>query len=184
LWIFPKGNNAANIGLGVSGAVGKTRSPLSFLNEFMEKNYPNASVLTSTCGGVPCITTLKKITAPGIMLAGDSAHQVNPLSGGGIASGMVAGKLAGTIAAESVISHKPDHIFSYEEAWRERMGKRHETYNRLKEGIYDLTDEFFNKLTLTVNKIPFEKRTMGKVFTSALLHKPSLLVDVAKVFIV
>ena len=35
-----------------------------------------------------------------------------------------------------------------------------------------------------VNKVPYEKRTLGKVFTTALINQPSLLFDVAKVFIV
>ncbi|HUX93462.1 MAG TPA: NAD(P)/FAD-dependent oxidoreductase, partial [Ignavibacteriaceae bacterium] len=88
-WIFPKVNGAANIGLGVSGMVGKKKSALSFLNNFMENNFPNAPILTSIAGGVPSSITLEKISAPGIMLVGDAARQVNPLSGGGIASGMI-----------------------------------------------------------------------------------------------
>ena len=58
---------------------GKKRSALYYLNNFMEKNFPDAPVLTSIAGGVPSTVTLKKISAPGIMLAGDAARQVNPL---------------------------------------------------------------------------------------------------------
>ena len=99
-WIFPKGHNKANIGLGVSGLIGKKKSAQSFLNDFMNKHYPDAPVLTTIAGGVPCSITLDKISAPGIMLVGDAARQVNPLSGGGIASGMIGGSIAGRIAAE------------------------------------------------------------------------------------
>src|SRR3972149_6325320 len=53
-WIFPKGENVANIGLGVSGLIGKKKSASAFLTSFMEKNYPNASLLTKIAGGVPC----------------------------------------------------------------------------------------------------------------------------------
>ena len=105
-WIFPKGNNTANIGLGISGLIGKKRSAQSFLNHFMEKNYPDAGIMTSIAGGVPSVITLKKISAPGIMLAGDAARQVNPLSGGGISSGMKGGMLAGKTAGEAIKNSK------------------------------------------------------------------------------
>ena len=183
-WVFPKGNNTANIGLGVSGMVGKKRSALSFLNSFMEKNYPDAPILTSIAGGVPSAITLDKISAPGIMLAGDAARQVNPLSGGGIASGMIGGSIAGRIAAEAVMMNKLGHILTYDKAWRDRLGKRHEIFNRLKNGIYNFSDDKFNKIAESFKKVPYEKRTLGKVFTTALINQPSLLVDVAKVFIV
>jgi digeranylgeranylglycerophospholipid reductase len=183
-WIFPKGNNLANIGLGVSGIVGKTRSAQSYLNSFMDKYYPDAPVLTSIAGGVPSAVTLDKISAPGIALVGDAARQVNPLSGGGIASGMIGGSIAGRIAGEAVKMNKPDHILSYDKAWNDRLGKRHLIFNRIKGGIYNFSDEKFNKIAKSVNKIPYEKRTLGKVFTTALMNQPSLLVDVAKVFLI
>ncbi len=183
-WIFPKGSNKANIGLGVSGLIGKKKSALSFLNDFMEKFYPAAPVLTTIAGGVPCSVTLDKISAPGIMLVGDAARQVNPLSGGGIASGMIGGSIAGKIAAEAVKMNKPDHVLTYDKAWAGRLGKRHEIFDRIKNGIYNFSDEKFNNIAHAVNKVPYEKRTLGKVFTTALINQPSLLFDVAKVFIV
>ncbi len=183
-WVFPKGKNIANIGLGVSGMVGKTRSALSFLNNFMERKYPGSPILTSIAGGVPSTITLSKITSSGIMLAGDAARQVNPLSGGGIASGMIGGSIAGRIAGEAVKMNKLNHIFNYDKEWHERVGKKHEIYNRLKNGVYNFSDEKFNKIAESFNKIPKDKRTLGRIFVTALFNQPSLLADVAKVFII
>ena len=183
-WVFPKGDNTANIGLGVSGLIGKKKSAQSFLSDFMKKHYPDASVLTTIAGGVPSTVTLKKISAPGIALVGDAARQVNPLSGGGIASGMIGGSIAGRIAAESIRMKKSEHLLTYDKAWHDRLGKRHEIFNRLKEGIFNFSDDKFNNIALSISKIPFEKRTLGRVFTTALFNQPSLLIDVAKVFIV
>jgi len=183
-WIFPKGHNKANIGLGISGLIGKNKSAQSYLNDFMNNHYPDAPVLTKIAGGVPCEVTLDKISAPGIMLVGDAARQVNPLSGGGIASGMIGGSIAGRIAGEAIKMNLPDHILTYDKAWHDRLGKRHEVFNRLKEGIYNFSDVKFNNLAKSVLKIPMEKRTMGKVFTKALMDQPSLLLDIAKVFVI
>ncbi|MEI7812925.1 MAG: NAD(P)/FAD-dependent oxidoreductase [Ignavibacteria bacterium] len=183
LWVFPKGNSMANIGLGINGMVGKKRPALSYLNEFMEKHYPEASVLTSIAGGVPCPVTLDKISAPGIMLVGDAARQVNPLSGGGIVSGMRGGSIAGRIAGESILSKKPEHILSYDRQWHESTGKKHEIYNRIKETIYKLTDEKYNTLARSFLKVSEEKRTLGSLIKTALIHQPSLLLDAAKILI-
>jgi digeranylgeranylglycerophospholipid reductase len=183
-WVFPKGEGTANIGLGVGGETGKSNSALSFLNHFMAKNYPGAAVLTSIAGGVPCSPTLEKISGPGILLVGDAARQVNPLSGGGIASGMIGGKIAGTIAGKAIHSGKHDNLHEYDRAWHERLGKRHETFNRIKEGIYNFSDDKFNKIAKAFNSVPEDKRTLGKLFTTALMQQPSLLIDVAKVFVI
>jgi digeranylgeranylglycerophospholipid reductase len=183
-WVFPKGNNIANIGLGVSGIVGKDKSALSYLNDFINQHYSNAPILTSIAGGVPSSITLEKISAPGIMLVGDAARQVNPLSGGGIASGMIGGSIAGKIAGQAIKSNNLDLILSYDKAWHERLGKRHEIFERIKNGIFNFSDEKFNKIARSFNKIPYEKRTLGRLFATALVNQPSLLMDIAKVFVV
>jgi digeranylgeranylglycerophospholipid reductase len=183
LWVFPKGNDIANIGLGVNGMIGKRKSALSFLKDFLAKHFPDASILTIVAGGVPCSGTLKKISAPGIMLAGDAARQVNPLTGGGIVSSMVAGNLAGSIAAESIKNKKPDYILTYDSTWEETLGKKHKIYNRLKEGIYNFSDENFNSIAKSFSRVPEEKRTIRGLFQTALFDRPSLLLDVVKVFI-
>lgn len=183
-WVFPKGNRTANIGLGVGGMVGKKRSALSFLNNFMETNYPGASILTTVAGGVPCVTTLEKIAAHGIILVGDAARQVNPLSGGGIASGMIGGKLGGTICGEAVKMNKIEHALTYQKAWMNRLGKRHEIFDRIKNGIYNFSDEKFNSIAKTFQKVPRDKWNLGNLFRTALVNQPALLVDVAKAFFI
>jgi digeranylgeranylglycerophospholipid reductase len=183
-WVFPKGDNVANIGLGVSGMIGKKRSAQSFLNSFMNKYYPDAPILTTIAGGVPSTVTLDKISAPGIVLVGDAARQVNPLSGGGIASGMIGGSIAGRIAGEAIKMNNLDHLLTYDKAWSDRLGNRHIIFNKIKEGIFNFSDEKFNKIAHTINKIPFNKRSLGRVFTAALINQPKLILDVAKVFVV
>lgn len=182
LWVFPKGNGTANIGLAITGDIGKKRSALSFLNEFMDTHYPNASILTQVVGGIPFTPTLDKIVGTGIMLTGDAARQINPLSGGGIISGMIGGSIAGKVAGEAILKNNLDLISEYETKWHNRLGKRHEMFNRIKNGIYNLTDDKYNSIAHSLKKLPPEKRTLGNVAKAAVLNKPSLLFDVAKTF--
>ncbi len=182
LWIFPKGNNLANIGLAITGDVGKKRSALSFLNAFMENYYPKASILSSVAGGIPFTPTLEKIVGPGLMLVGDAARQINPLSGGGIVSGMIGGSIAGKVAGEAIIKNDLNYINQYESLWHKRLGKRHETFNRIKNGIYKIKDEKYDQIAHSLAKLPDDKRSLGNVARQAVLSNPSLLIDVAKVF--
>lgn len=95
------------------------------------------------------------------MLVGDVVHQVNSLSSGGITSGMIGWSIAGRIADEAIKMNKLDHIFSYDKAWYDRIGKKHEVYNRIKNRICDFTDDKFNNIANAFNKVPYEKWTFG-----------------------
>lgn len=184
VWVFPKGNNTANIGVGISGYAGKSRSASAYLQNFIDKYYPGIRIVKKVAGGVPSTTTLKQLTSPGIMLVGDSARQVNPLSGGGIVSGITAGSIAGRVAAESVLLNRPDHISSYESDWYHRLGKKHEIYNLIKKGVFNFDDARLNSLAKTFQEVPPGKRSLGRLFYTALINNPSLLPEVAKVFVV
>ncbi len=59
IWIFPKGNGTANIGLGVSENR-KTKSASSYLNDFLIKNF-RAFKLMSLQACVPCFNCTSKI---------------------------------------------------------------------------------------------------------------------------
>jgi len=184
LWVFPKGPDTANIGIGVSGMIGKKKSAEKYLTDFLNKKFPDAPVLTKIAGGVPCGVTLDKISGPGILLTGDAARQVNPLSGAGIITGMVGGKIAAEVAAHSILHKDPDYLKNYDKLWNERLGKRHEIFHRIKNRTYSFSDEKYNSIAQAFLKVPYEKRTLGKLAAAALINQPSLLFDVAKVFFV
>jgi len=70
----------------------------------------------------------------------------------------------------------------YSKEWNKVGGKNHERFYSIKETVSKLTDEELNSISDAVEKIPPEERTIGKVFRKAIFKKPSLLVDVMKVF--
>ena len=185
LWVFPKSENIANIGLGVSGEYTKQKSAKRYLEEFISKNYPKAAVLYTVVGGVPCAPTLKKIAANGIMLVGDAAHQVNPVSGGGIVTAMLAGKIAGQVAAEAINSkdYSEKKLNRYALEWHKAAGKNHERFHKIKQAIYKLTDDDMNKTAASILKLPPEKRTIANIFKTALVRHPALILDVVKVYL-
>ena len=183
LWVFPKGKNTANVGLGVSVELAKKKSAIKYLHEFVDRKFPGAAVLTHIAGGVPCAKTCDTIVKNNVMLVGDAAHQVNPVSGGGIISGMIGGMIAGEVAAEAVRTGDLTRLPDYQRRWSKRLGWRHELFYNIKEAIADFSDETLNSIAESALKLPEEKRTLGGIFRTALWNKPSLLIDIAKVFV-
>ena len=184
LWVFPKGNGLANVGLGVSGEVSRYKSAMEYLMEFLNAKFPKASIITTVVGGVPCAQEMKTIVKDGLMLVGDAAHQVNPVSGGGIVNGMVAGKFAGKVAGDAIreknVTEK--RLREYKKLWDNAEGKKHKMFYKLKEFIYDMSDGDLDETARMILDIPMEKRTILQLFKTALVKKPSLIVDAIKVF--
>ncbi|HTY10908.1 MAG TPA: NAD(P)/FAD-dependent oxidoreductase [Bacteroidota bacterium] len=183
LWVFPKGKDTANVGLGLSVEEAKKKPAIKFLHEFMEKKFPRAAILTHIAGGVPCAKTCDKIVANNVILIGDAAHQVNPVSGGGIISGMIGGMIGGEVAAEAVASGDLAHLIEYEKRWQKRLGWRHEVFYTIKEAIAGFSDDTLNSICDSALQLSEGNRTLGGIFRTALWNKPSMLLEVAKVFV-
>ena len=184
LWIFPKGDGLANIGIGISGKYSKNKSAKRYIDDFIQNNYPDVSILTSVCGGVPCSKPNKSPINNGLMLVGDAAHQINPMTGGGIASGMRGGQIAGEIAVKGLEKddYSKDMLKLYPKKIFKTFGKTHERFYRIKETINQLTDDDLTYIAKQVSKIPSDKVGLSDVFKSAVYKKPSLIIDVLKVF--
>ena len=184
IWVFPKGKKFANIGIGISGKYSKHKSAQKYLDEFMEREYPDAAILTTMCGGVPCAKPMKKPVADGIMLVGDAAHQINPMTGGGIVAGMKGGWIAGQVAAEAIQNddYSENSLLEYPKRMRKDFGKNHERFYKIKEATEKLTNEELDSIAKKVLSIPHNKRTLTSVFKAAVFKKPTLIIDVLKVF--
>lgn len=182
LWVFPKGNRMANVGLGISGMAAKKRSPISYLKEFVERRYPNAGILTTVAGGVPCAHTLDRLVQGNVVLIGDAAHQVNPMSGGGITSGMIGGKLAAQAIVDAVKKDDLARLDRYEAEWDRARGAKHRTYYKMKSTVYKFSDEMLNSIASHVSALKPEKRTLWGVFKVALMKHPSLVWEMVKTF--
>ncbi|MDZ7821637.1 MAG: NAD(P)/FAD-dependent oxidoreductase [Candidatus Marinimicrobia bacterium] len=99
-WVFPKANHCANIGLGINGKYSRVSRPVSaYMENFMQRFFPDASVQRYVSGGVPVSTNLKPLTKKNLLIVGDAGRMVNPLNGGGITHAIYSGRQAGRTAA-------------------------------------------------------------------------------------
>ena len=121
-WVFPKGKNKVNIGLGVEKTLlearnkrlGKKDNVSSLINEYLERNkaIKNARLSTdpedkNNATGNFQVSVRRQndcMVANGFMLVGDSAWMPKPLDAGGIGPALVAGTIAGKCAVEAIQS--------------------------------------------------------------------------------
>lgn len=184
-WIFPRGVGVANVGLGMVAMKGDGRNARQYLDSYVARYFPEGAVTGLTVGGVIVHTTIKRTTTDGVILAGDAAHMINPLSGGGIVNAMKAGRLAGRHAAAAIQGGdtSAQRLQRYHDEWMALLGDDHLKYYRIKEALNKQDDDFFNGLARTVNGIPIEKRTLGRIFAHALVSNPALIPIAARFFV-
>jgi len=184
-WVFPKGGDSANIGLGVVALRAGGRNARQWLDEYTQSYFPTGIRVSSTVGGVIVHPTIRRTVTDGLITVGDAAHMINPLSGGGIVNAMKAGRLAAEVGAAALAAGDTSaaRLERYHREWMEMLGDDHIRFHRLKDALSKFQDAFFDDLARTVNKIPHEKRTLRRIFGSALMHHPTLLPVVAKYFV-
>ncbi len=101
VWVFPKTENMGNVGVGVRGAPAKP-----YLDKFIAthpEKFGKAKIIEVQAAPVPVSGQIEKIVEGNVMVCGDAAGQVIPLTGGGIHSSIVAGKVAGEVVAEFLL---------------------------------------------------------------------------------
>jgi digeranylgeranylglycerophospholipid reductase len=184
-WIFPKSVGVANVGLGIVALRADGRPARAWLDDYMARFFPGGVTTGYTVGGVIVHPTIKRTVTDGLLVCGDAAHMVNPLSGGGIVNAMKAGRLAARTAVSALVAGdtSASRLQTYHDEWMRMLGDDHLRYYRLKEAISKFDDSFLDGLARTVNGIPQPRRTLGRIFASALVHHPTLVPVAARFFV-
>lgn len=184
-WIFPKGENTANVGLGIAGVHAGGSSAKEYLDAFVERVAPDGRRIRFVAGCVPVSRSLKRAYAAGLMVVGDAARQSNPLHGGGIIPALEAGRLAGDVGAQALaeedVSEKS--LSRYQKAWNKSLGRSYARYYRLKEAVSRLPDETLNATARALRSVDPGQLTMFQVFMTALRNKPNLILDIRHLFL-
>ncbi len=143
LWIFPKGNGVANVGLGVRNT---KETAYHYLNTFIKKL--KATPVELNIGGVPISGPIDKTFSSGIMVVGDAAGQTDPITGAGIENTVTCARIAGEVAVDSIENGDTSSSFlkRYEDLWRLAIGNNIENSLRYRKIFDKLTDNDFNIL--------------------------------------
>ncbi len=177
-WVFPKGPDKANVGLVLTGVQEKNgRYAQDYLDDFVERNFPGASILSLVVGGIPVGGTLKQIVDNGIMLVGDAAHQAEPITGGGINLAMVGGDMAATVAAEAIAKGdwSKKALQPYAKRWNKEHGRSHKAMKSLRHMALKISDERIDSLIGLADELPLEEMSTFDIILRVLRHDPALL---------
>ncbi len=168
VWVFPKGEGLANVGIGVQVSQVKAMADArNFLDRWIDHHpgYAKGKKIDMVGGGVSISAPLKQTVGDGIMLVGDAARMIDPLTGGGIANGCIAGKICGQVAAEAVHAGTPTKEFfqKYEKGWRAVLEEKLYRNWLAKEKLVQLSDETFDKVIDALQGVKLEKLSVHNI---------------------
>ncbi len=144
-WIFPWDEETACVGLGSLKGHSKER-----LDKFVEGRPELERAVPMREGGaaVPVSGQVEKVVGDGVMICGDAAGQVIPVTGGGNHAAILAGSIAGKVAARAIEEGDLSERFlsAYPRGFEERYGWRIRKSLKVQKALLRLKDEDFNML--------------------------------------
>jgi len=142
-WIFPKGIDMANVGVGIRGKSG--RRAKEYLDSFVKNQscLSKAKIIEVKVGGVPVGGPIDKFVLDGLIVIGTAAHLINPMTGGGIAWAMGSGMIAGEVASQAVKEGRYDakRLHEYQTRFNKAHGKKLRNILRFRKALDKMSDE-------------------------------------------
>jgi digeranylgeranylglycerophospholipid reductase len=178
-WVFPKGDDLANIGLVLGGDRAAQGEPQACLDRFVARRVPGASILSVVAGGIPVSGGLKQMSAGGLLVVGDAAHQAEPMTGGGINLAMLAADMAAQTAIQAL---RDDNVSAtalkaYDDAWRARYGRQRAGLLSLRRLLAGMREQEYVDILSTLASQPPDKMNHGQLLLAAFVRHPRLLLE-------
>ena len=184
-WVFPKGHQTANIGLVMIPEPGNPKTPIQYLNEFVQARFPGRSILAQVVGGIPITNVLSKMVADGYLAVGDAAHQSDPLTAGGITNGMHGGLFAAEVAIQAIKQNDTSARFlsQYERRWDAEFGKLYRRLFRIRQAIVKVPEERMSRMIAEASKLDTRNMNLRDLVGIVLKNQPQLLLEAIPYFL-
>ena len=181
-WIFPKGDDIANVGIGISAT--NKKPAIEYLNEFIESYPPlsNAKPVEINVGGDPIGGLIGQIYDDNLLICGDAAGQVDPITGGGIILGMLGGMTAGQVAAKAIAegNYSKERLKEYETLYDKHTSGAIPKLAVAREVYLSLSDDDLNQIINTFNKIDYKNMAPKDILKSFFKLSPRLALKFGK----
>lgn len=179
VWVFPKGEHRANVGLGI---IPQDRKPGAYLEEFL-KLHPEiskGSILEVNAGCVPVGGMVKDMVQNGFILCGEAANHVNPIHGGGIKEAAISGQMAADTVAECLKNNdvSEQELSKFNVNWWKERGNHLRRVEKLRETLEKLSDKDLNYLVEALEPediIEFARGAKLNVLAKVLMRQPRLV---------
>ncbi len=177
--MFPKGEDTVNVGLGVRSS---KHTAYEYLNRFISR-FDGVTPVELNIGGVPLSGPIHKTYGDGLLVVGDAAGHVDPVTGGGIHTTAYSAKVAGQVAAEAVKNEDTSAGFlkEYDDKWREKFGESLNLSLKYRKAADRLTDKDLNALAEFLEKNSLEN--MSKFAAIKFMGKHPQLLKLVREFL-
>lgn len=182
LWVFPKSQDSANVGIGIATDDRRSDKLYPLLDGFIERKFNGAVISRTTCGLVPKYQGRDVLRVDNLLVVGDAGRTLDSLTGAGIINAMMSGKYAGLAAAE-YLSGNLKNIAEIEELYPGRFLEVKEAemslYLKLREVYKRLSDGDFAEILTALDSYFAGQSTIGlnaaKLLVALVKTRPSLL---------
>ncbi|MEW5955868.1 MAG: NAD(P)/FAD-dependent oxidoreductase [Candidatus Micrarchaeota archaeon] len=180
-WVFPKGTDVANVGIGIGGNT--NQNPKAQLDLFISEHpelFRRAQPVEYKGGLISVGAPISEFVKDNFMVIGTAAHQVDPIHGGGIGLAIEAGNMAAEAASEAFAKgdFSKKNLLPYEEKWRKQTGPKLAKRLLLRKVLEKLSDDDWNHIVGGINEADLDKVLAGNykpVVAKVLLTRPTLL---------
>jgi len=176
VWIFPKDEDRANVGIGINGDNPKTAK--YYLEKWLkENNIKGTKILEVNVGGVPVGGFLKELVRDNVVVVGDAARQVNPMHGGGMAEAMEAATIASKWIDRALSEENLELLKGYTDEWWAGEGQKLLRILKVRQISEKLSDDELDAAIQVLSGADAERIAAGdyrEVF-KALIKNPKIL---------
>jgi digeranylgeranylglycerophospholipid reductase len=178
VWVFPKGKDTANVGIGILASFSKSGMAKKLLDDFISKNpkLKNGESIRFLAGAVPVAKPIETVS-DNLLLIGDAARQVDPITGGGLTHCLEAGRIAGKTIGSAINEQNfsKEFLFTYEEEWKEAFGKKLKRNYLVKEILLSFEDKTLNMLADSLKDYKFNEISTLSLLKALVTKHPTLL---------
>ena len=180
IWVFPKDECTANVGIGVSLNRLKGKMDIKmFLDRWIAKDprMKRAQFLDMVTGGVSTSPPVAESVGNGIALVGDAARMIDPITGGGIGNGCRAVRILGEVLATCAETgdFSKAALQAYEKGWRgvleEQLWRNWVAKNKLA----TLSDASFDKIIDVLSSANLTKLSVHRILIAIKERYPELV---------
>jgi len=178
VWVFPKGKDVANVGIGILASLSESGMAKRLLDAFISKDprLNKGEPIRFLAGAVPVALPVETVR-DNLVLVGDAARQVDPITGGGLTLCLQGGKIAGEVIGKAVKTQdfSKEMLSEYETGWKEAFGKKLKRNYLVKEILLDMEDKTFNMLADSLKDYKFEELSTLSLIKALVTKHPTLL---------
>ena len=180
LWVFPKGPHEANVGIGVTITRMKDRLDVkNYLDSWIKSHpgYSKGRIIQQISGGVSVNRVKDKMSLPGLLAIGDAARLIDPITGGGIANGMISGKFAAQVSKKAIEEndYSEQMMKNYDLMVKDKFERKHLRNWFAKEKLGTLSDETLDKLVDVISDVRMTNISVEEILKAVQMKYPELV---------